>query len=407
MLRTTRFIAPALRAYVRNDIASSSRLYSSLKRTRQLGPRQRIQSPTPLNRPQKVATPYAGVHEAKPETGHETTSNAAPIVEHDAKLSEDPASVEVSIPTSSDSVIKPDYKGALVLAQPALVVGRQIEMMNVFLGFEQANKYTIMDPNGNHVGFIAEEDSLANSMTRQLLRTHRKFNAVIMNGDGEVVFKITRPYSLVNSRIFIRTADDELIGEVQQRWHLLRRKYDLFVGTTQFATIDAPFLGWDFDLKDEQNQLIGNVNRNFVGFARELFTDTGQYVLRMDAVEGSNRGLTLDERAVALACAVSIDFDFFSRHSSHGAGGIMPFPFFGYGGAGEGQQEPADEATPPPPQAGSFPEQYPSSQPPPSQETGYGDVWADESVQSPDDDQPGLFSKLRDMVGGDDDEEWF
>lgn len=47
-----------------------------------------------------------------------------------------------------------------------------------------------MDPNGNHVGFIAEEDSLANSMTRQLLRTHRKFNAVIMNSEGEVVFKV-------------------------------------------------------------------------------------------------------------------------------------------------------------------------------------------------------------------------
>lgn len=215
---------------------------------------------------------------------------------------------------------------------------------------------------------------------------------------------------MVNSRIFIRTADDELIGEVQQRWHLLRRKYDLFAGTTQFATIDAPFLGWDFDLKDEQNQLIGNVNRNFVGFARELFTDTGQYVLRMDAVEGSSRGLTLDERAIALACAVSIDFDFFSRHSSHGAGGIMPFPFFGYGGSGEGSQNPTDEAAPPPPtQAGNFPDQYPSAPPPPppSQETGYGDVWADESVQSPDDDQPGLFSKLRDMVGGDGDDEWF
>lgn len=47
-----------------------------------------------------------------------------------------------------------------------------------------------MDPHGNHVGFIAEEDSLANSMTRQLLRTHRKFNAVIMNAEGEIVFKV-------------------------------------------------------------------------------------------------------------------------------------------------------------------------------------------------------------------------
>jgi Scramblase len=38
----------------------------------------------------------------------------------------------------------------------------------------------------------------------------------------------------------------------------------------QFSTIDSPFLGWDFDLRDEQGELIGNVNRNFVGFAREV-----------------------------------------------------------------------------------------------------------------------------------------
>jgi len=335
------------------------------------------------------------------------TSQHEPLVQHDAKLSEDPASTAVSIPTPSEAVVSPDYKGAVVLSQPALVIGRQLEMMNVFLGFEQANKYTIMDPHGNHVGFIAEEDSLANSMSRQLLRTHRKFNAVIMNAEGDVVFKITRPFSVVNSRIFIYTADDELIGEVQQRWHLLRRKYDLFVGKSQFATIDTPFLGWDFDLRDEQGQLIGNVNRNFVGFARELFTDTGQYVLRMDAVEGNSRGLTLDERAVALACAVSIDFDFFSRHSSHGGGGFLPFPFFGFGGGDEArddsQQAPTGDTSPPPPTAG-----YPTQQPPTS-DTEYGDVWAEESVQSPEDeDQGGFLAGWRSLTGGDDDdEEWF
>lgn len=50
----------------------------------------------------------------------------------------------------------------------------------------------------------------------------------------------------------------------------------------------------------------------------KIFTDTGHYVLRMDAVEDNARGMTLDERAVTLACAVSIDFDYFSHHSHAG-----------------------------------------------------------------------------------------
>lgn len=120
----------------------------------------------------------------------------------------------------------------------------------------------------------------------------------------------------------------------------------------------------------------------------------------MDAVEGNSRGLTLDERAVALACAVSIDFDFFSRHSSHGGGGFMPFPFFGFGGGDEArddsQQPPADASAPPPP-----------APPPSSSNTGYDDVWAEESVQAPEDEDQGFLAGWKNLTGGDDDEEWF
>jgi hypothetical protein len=129
-------------------------------------------------------------------------------------------------------------------------------------------------------------------------------------------------------------------------------------------------LSWDFTMADIYGNLIGSINRNFRGFGREIFTDTGQYVLRMDAASPettnisnsgavrrfperiidllpvpeekstsssfrrhknmelvkekpkmelvertSAKGLTLDERAVMLATAVSIDFDYFSHAS--------------------------------------------------------------------------------------------
>ena len=85
--------------------------------------------------------------------------------------------------------------------------------------------------------------------------------------------------------------------------------------------------------------LIASINRNFSGFGRELFTDTGQYIIRFDSagqelalpprsteatVQGQtlvlpdSPGLTLDQRAMTLATAVSVDFDYFSRHSGSG-----------------------------------------------------------------------------------------
>ncbi|KAI7902800.1 Scramblase-domain-containing protein [Cokeromyces recurvatus] len=377
-------------------LVQASYYYSSLRRVRQTGPRNRVLNHVEQLRPHNPTS--------SSRTALESISTAPKIAKKDALIHEkNPAAVEevegtttttlVEVPIDKDhQIVKPNTSAASLLTQSAVIVGRELEMMNVFLGYEQANRYRIMDPQGTPLGYIAEEEGFGKSISRQLLRTHRKMNATILNPEGQVIFKIIRPYSLINSQIFIYTDNDELIGEVQQRWHLLRRQYDLFVGKKQFATIDTPFLGWDFALRDEHGGTLGNVSRNFVGFAREIFTDTGEYVLRMDAVDGHSRGMTLDERAVTLACAISIDFDYFSRHSTHGGGGFLPFPMFGMGGGGEvdnsnEQQGIETEAPPPPP-------------PPPQQQNTneWGDPWLtdDEAgVSNPDD--GGFMDVLKDF----------
>lgn len=177
-----------------------------------------------------------------------------------------------------------------------------------------------------------------------------------------------------------------VVGEAQQQWAPLRRKYNLFTyhqspnpvtdmstqkfplskselsqaqklqlaqtsgqgqgDFNQFAYVDEPFLSWDFSLRSADNRLIGSVNRDFAGFAREFFTDTGVYALRMDSAgvvterspTGSSTptGMTLDQRAVMLATAVSVDFDYFSRHSGSGGFGFMPLWIPGMGGEAAG-----------------------------------------------------------------------
>ena len=186
--------------------------------------------------------------------------------------------------------------------------------------------------------------------------------------------------------------DMRIIGEALQQWAPLRRKYNLSVhrqsrnsGATsgaqytpanqplsnsqqldltpynneghfdKFAYVNEPFLSWDFSLLSNDDRLIGSVNRNFAGFGREIFTDTGVYALRMDSVglaqeptnlisqtgqqsvgfqNPNDPGMTLDQRAVMLAAAVSIDFDYFSRKSGSGGMGFMPIWFPGMGGGG-------------------------------------------------------------------------
>lgn len=333
----------------------------------------------------------------------------------------------VHVPEDPRAILKSDHPSTSLLEQSGLVVQRQIEMMNVFLGFEQANRYVIMDPHGNHIGYMAEHDGgIAKTMGRQWFRTHRAFTTHVFGRGGEEVLRFHRPFSWINTRIRVydpvelrsglsTSADtglskevrdpteqhisslklDEMrvIGEAQSEWAPLRRKYNLFLAHelkaqqvlgseeipqdvsqlqqrqmaqndsfAQFAYIDEPFLSWDFSLKGADDKLIGSVNRNWGGLGREFFTDTGTYVLRMDAAgldqeaaqnhivsqshqsdrayaealgskDGS--GMTLDMRAVMLATAVTVDFDYFSRHSR--GGGLIPMPFMmGGGGAAEG-----------------------------------------------------------------------
>lgn len=294
-----------------------------------------------------------------------------------------------------------------ILGQPTLVVTREIEMLNVFLGYEQANKYSILTPEGYQVGYLAESEKglLGGTLKRQFLRTHRSFEAHIMDTSGRVVLTIRRPTTLINSKIKVliphpSAGEERLVGEVHQIWHPYKRKYELFVNQsdqssedgsnesmTQFAGIEGGFLAWDFMLTDENNRPLGAITRNFRGFGREIFTDTGQYILTFDPTQnqelskddplesprlpqssqsslpspsssskkeeqssltetatgrelitsGPSRALTMDERAVALATAISADFDYFSRHSGHQPSMFPPFFMMGGGGGGSAE----------------------------------------------------------------------
>ena len=290
---------------------------------------------------------------------------------------------------------------------------------------------------------------MGNMMARQMFTTHRSFTTHVFDKHEKEILRFHRPFSWISSRIGVydplevasvshsvstafqnpkagpistdvapnsaqvsplAMSDMRIIGEAQQQWAPLRRKYNLFLYRKtptaatdlgakrialedlplpnsqqsqvsqassnsgqhegefgQFAYVDEPFLSWDFSLLSANNRLVGSVNRNWAGFGREIFTDTGVYMLRMDAAglteeprhlisktgQASEKpydspkvsGLTLDQRAVMLATAVSVDFDYFSRKS--GSGGFMPvwIPWWGGGATEAGAAGEAGAAT--------------------------------------------------------------
>eukprot|EP01113_Clastostelium_recurvatum_P037294 TRINITY_DN5432_c0_g2_i2.p1 TRINITY_DN5432_c0_g2~~TRINITY_DN5432_c0_g2_i2.p1 ORF type:complete len:437 (-),score=163.23 TRINITY_DN5432_c0_g2_i2:124-1434(-) len=214
---------------------------------------------------------------------------------------------------------------ARLLNNSLLVVQRELEWGNIILGFEQANKYSLRNEQGVAVGYIAEElGGITKTIVRNVLTTNRAFKATIFDDAGKVLFTVRRPVHVISSTMYVYNPIGEEIGQIFQRFHVLRRKYDIYLQKKQIAEIDMPMLSWDFVLKDEEGGPLASVNKDWTNLTKELFTDASQYVVRMDALQDSTRPLTLDERAIVLATAITIDFDYFSRHSGSGVG-ILPY----------------------------------------------------------------------------------
>ncbi|XP_031401185.1 phospholipid scramblase family protein C343.06c-like isoform X2 [Punica granatum] len=214
---------------------------------------------------------------------------------------------------SVSGLLKPaspeEARVAPLLARSNLLITRDIEWANLVLGFEQENRYAIVDvcyPQ-SPVGLIREQ---SNVLARQ----------------------VRRPFWWITSSIYVEI-DGKEVGVVHRRWHLWRRIYDLYLGNEQFAVVENPGLwNWTFTLKDINGEVLAEIDRDWRGFGFELFTDAGQYVIRFGSSDPSSktgrareiqelevaRPLTLSERAVTLALAISLDNDYFSRHGGWG-----------------------------------------------------------------------------------------
>ncbi|QCD88847.1 altered inheritance rate of mitochondria protein 25 [Vigna unguiculata] len=227
-----------------------------------------------------------------------------------------------------------EAKVAPLLARSNLLITRDIEWANLVMGFEQENRYAIVDAcyPQSPVGYIREQ---SNVVIRQLLRLRRPFVAHITDGLGTELFRVRRPFWWITSSIYAEV-DGQEVGVVHRRWHLWRRIYDLYLGNKQFAVVENPGLwNWTFTLKDINGEVLAQIDRDWRGFGFEILTDAGQYVIRFGSSDPSSkiglanaiedlevsRTLTLAERAVTVALAISLDNDYFSRHGGWG----LPF----------------------------------------------------------------------------------
>jgi hypothetical protein len=184
--------------------------------------------------------------------------NTAPPPSSDASTShpQTPGSGQQGLVPTVNNPLETRRSLESLLNEPYLAVSRRIELANLLVGFEQANHYTLYNRHGQIVGYLAEDNSIAKTFIRNIARTHRPFSAAVFDPQGNVLLRIQRPFYWITSSLFVHTAHHEPIGEIHTNWHLWRRRYSLYSDRTQFASIDAPWLSWEFTLLDEQGRIL-------------------------------------------------------------------------------------------------------------------------------------------------------
>jgi len=252
----------------------------------------------------------------------------------ETKPADNPLLTPVHIRENVKAALKSDHPAANILTQPGLVVQRHHEILGMFSKLEESTKFVILDPRGNHLGYMAEHDGTFQKISPgQMFRTHRTFTTHVFDRHLREVLRVHRPSSSMSTQVRVYDALERnsifqrannvsqselsveampIIGEARSQGISANRKYDLFLpepgsistikpkaqssdlqyqqarqigmmpAFAQFAHIDKPFSSLDFPVTAENGQLIGFVNRSFRGISQEIFDFAGAYVLRLD-----------------------------------------------------------------------------------------------------------------------------
>jgi len=214
-----------------------------------------------------------------------------------------------------------------------LVVKQKKDMIEIFTGWEQANKFVIMNSLGQQVYFATEESGLCE---RQCCGPARGFIMHVTDNAGQEVMRATREFKCCAGvpccicggcdehcafEVTIEAPVGNVVGKVRQAFTWWKPHFEIvgddgniyatIRGPCCFGAICCPDSDFPIYPKDNETTEIGKVSKVWAGWGKELFTDaqtfTVQFPLDMD----------VKQKAVFVGAVFLIDFMYYERKSNN------------------------------------------------------------------------------------------
>ena len=222
-----------------------------------------------------------------------------------------------SLPHQQSSMTALD---AILANRPEIFVKQRKEWTEIIVNMETRNKYDVYDGLGMILGHVAEAGSgLGYFFRRQILGTHRGFEATLWDAVRTPILRFNRPFYWFFSDIFIQTASGEPLGSVHRRFAWFTAIYDLRTHDGQtFARVHKPFWRvWRFPIVNGSGQEIASIVKRWGGVLREAFSSADTF-----QIDFGGQPWPTSYRAVILAAALTIDFDAFETQSKGRGNGL-------------------------------------------------------------------------------------
>lgn len=190
-----------------------------------------------------------------------------------------------------------------------IVIRQRKELLEMF-GFETRNKYEICNDAGQVIGFCAEQQKgLFGFLMRYFFGHWRSFILHIYDSQRKEVFIVRHPFRFFFQRLEIDSADGIHMGSLQQRFALVRKKFDVedSRGKTIMRMQSGFFQLWTFPFL-KGNSEVAVIRKKWTGLLKESFLDADNF-----RIEFKGTSLTEQERALILASGIFIDIQYFER----------------------------------------------------------------------------------------------
>ena len=189
--------------------------------------------------------------------------------------------------------------GGTIFTEPILVVNQKAKLI------ELNNQYSVFDQNGRKIAAVNQVgQTAAKKMVRMVLAvdqflTHK---LEIVDAEGRVVLRLTRPGKVVKSTVIVGDANDQEIGRIVQDNVFGKIHFSLQAGGHTYGSIRAEnWRAWNFRVEDHNGVEVARITKTFEGIATTLFTTADNYVVQI------HTQIPQPLNSLVVAAALSVD----------------------------------------------------------------------------------------------------